>query len=382
MNAREDLERLRQELAQFIAGDNDPGPKPAEPEGLGNPASAQAAMEELKRLLSASGSEQDPANWIVSKTRPPDTRTEPQEHDHTLEDEILLLEDRIDAEEPVHENATPERPVPAGEEVQRRELQETGTRFSGLKRGLVATAIGVALLIPGSGGFLFFMHAGPDTPAVATAAIPPRAVAPTLGPGHESAGELAVSTGLINATANQVEATAASAVPGTSPTEAAPQKSEATVSTATAAPSAVPPQDAEATVSTVTGAPSSEAGPPTAIIRGNSNRTGTDAAELLVRGDARFALADLAGARLLYERAATGGNALAALRLGQTYDPAFLARTRFKGVRGDPSSAASWYMRADKLGAPEAEALLRALAADVGLSAVNPNKRPPMPARK
>ena len=381
MNAREDLERLRQELAQFVAGDNDPGPKPAEPEGLGNPASAQAAMEELKRLLSGSGSEQDPANWIVSKTRPPDTRTEPQEHDHTLEDEILLLEDRIDAEEPVHENATPERPVPAGEEVQRRELQETGTRFSGLKRGLVATAIGVALLIPGSGGFLFFVHAGPDTPAVATAAIPPLAVPPTLGPGHESAGELAVSTGLINPTANQGEVTAPSAGPGTSPA-AAPQQSEATVSTATAAPSAVPPQDAEATVSTVTGAPSSEAGPPTAIIRGNSNRTGTDAAELLVRGDARFALADLAGARLLYERAATGGNALAALRLGQTYDPAFLARTRFRGVRGDPSSAPSWYMRADRLGAPEAEALLRALAADVGLSAVNPNKRPPMPARK
>ena len=255
MNAREDLERLRQELAQFIAGDNDPRSKPAEPEGLGNPASAQAAMEELKRLLSGSGSEQDPANWIVSKTRPPDTRTDPQEHDHTLKDEILLLEDRIDAEEPVHENATPEGPVPAGEEVQRRELQETGTRFSGLKRGLVATAIGVALLIPGSGGFLFFVHAGPDTPAVATAAIPPLAVPPTLGPGHESAGELAVSTGLINPTANQGEATAPSAGPGTSPAAAAPQESEATVSTATAAPSAVPPQDAETTVSTVTAAP-------------------------------------------------------------------------------------------------------------------------------
>ena len=361
MNAREDLERLRQELAQFVAGDNDPGPKPAEPEGLGNPASAQAAMEELKRLLSGSGSEEAPADWIVSKTRPPNKCTEPQQHDHTREDEILLLEDRINAEEPVDENATPKRPVPAGEEVQRRELQEPGTRFSWLKRGLVATAIGVALLIPGSGGFLFFMHAGPDTPAVATAAIPPLAVPPTLGPGHESAGELAVSTGLINPTANQGEVTAPSAGPGTSPA-AAPQQSEATVSTATAAPS-------------------SEAGPPTAVIRGNSNRKGTEAAELLGRGDARFALADLAGARLLYERAATGGNALAALRLGQTYDPAFLARTRLKGVRGDPSSAASWYMRADRLGAPEAEALLRALAADVGLSAANPNKRPPMPAR-
>ena len=345
MNAREDLERLRQELAQFVAGDNDPGPKPAEPEGLGNPASAQAAMEELKRLLSGSGSEEAPADWIVSKTRPPNKCTEPQQHDHTREDEILLLEDRINAEEPVDENATPKRPVPAGEEVQRRELQEPGTRFSWLKRGLVATAIGVALLIPGSGGFLFFMHAGPDTPAVATAAIPPLAVPPTLGPGHESAGELAVSTGLINPTANQGEVTAPTCRVASSRHRIASVRMNSYTSLTCR----------------------------NRTIRAGNIRSGFSCTAVS---------AVLTQPRVASTRQRRRYSALAALRLGQTYDPAFLARTRLKGVRGDPSSAASWYMRADRLGAPEAEALLRALAADVGLSAVNPNKRPPMPARK
>ena len=87
---------------------------------------------------------------------------------------------------------------------------------------------------------------------------------------------------------------------------------------------------------------------------------------LMARGDALFAQGDVVAARLFYEFAADAGNAQAALRLGQTYDPAFLAQAQLKGVRPDASVAASWYHKADKLGASEAAPMLRALANDLG----------------
>jgi hypothetical protein len=84
-----------------------------------------------------------------------------------------------------------------------------------------------------------------------------------------------------------------------------------------------------------------------------------EAAVLLSRGDAQFALGDLASARLFYERAADGGNGEAALRLGETYDPNFLQRAKLLVVKGDPAAAVFWYRRARELGAAEAEILLK-----------------------
>jgi TPR repeat protein len=84
--------------------------------------------------------------------------------------------------------------------------------------------------------------------------------------------------------------------------------------------------------------------------------------ELLARGDALFGLGDLVSARLFYERAAYGGDPKAAVQLGETYDPSFLARARLSGVSGDALLAVYWYQRARELGAPEAEILLRAIA--------------------
>jgi hypothetical protein len=83
--------------------------------------------------------------------------------------------------------------------------------------------------------------------------------------------------------------------------------------------------------------------------------------ELLVRGDALFAAGDLTSARLFYERAANAGDAQAALRLGETYDPAFLVPKRFGGGKGDAGLAGHWYLRADALGSAEAGLLLKAL---------------------
>jgi TPR repeat protein len=82
---------------------------------------------------------------------------------------------------------------------------------------------------------------------------------------------------------------------------------------------------------------------------------------LLIRGDSLIAKGDVASARLFYERAAEAGDGEAALRLGESYDPAFLARAHLSGVRGDALAAARWYRRAHELGTIEAETLLRTI---------------------
>ena len=83
-----------------------------------------------------------------------------------------------------------------------------------------------------------------------------------------------------------------------------------------------------------------------------------DTTALLTRGDALLGIGDIASARLFYERAADAGNAQAAIRLGGTFDPSFLAQARLNGVRGDPAVALKWYKRARDLGASEADILV------------------------
>ena len=91
-------------------------------------------------------------------------------------------------------------------------------------------------------------------------------------------------------------------------------------------------------------------------------RSSIEAAALLARGDSLFAVGDVASARLFYERASAAGNAQAALRLGESYDPLFLAQARITRVRGDLAVATRWYRRARDLGAGEAEILLKSAA--------------------
>lgn len=80
--------------------------------------------------------------------------------------------------------------------------------------------------------------------------------------------------------------------------------------------------------------------------------TATDIAELLTRGDAFLLIGDVTSARLFYERAADAGDRQAAMRMGATFDPAFLGRAGLRGARGDPAKANSWYNHALDLGAP------------------------------
>jgi TPR repeat protein len=87
-------------------------------------------------------------------------------------------------------------------------------------------------------------------------------------------------------------------------------------------------------------------------------------AELIIlrtRGDSFFALGDIASARRFYERAAEAGDGQAALRLGESYDPAFLQQSRFWGMRADLPLALVWYKRARELGISEAQVLLKSI---------------------
>jgi len=80
--------------------------------------------------------------------------------------------------------------------------------------------------------------------------------------------------------------------------------------------------------------------------------------KLMERGAAMMALGDVSAARLLYQRAAEAGNGQAAIELGRTYDPQYLAKTNLVGIKPDPTLASNWYQRALALGDTKAGSLL------------------------
>jgi len=99
-------------------------------------------------------------------------------------------------------------------------------------------------------------------------------------------------------------------------------------------------------------APGSSA--PSSAPEGSTRFTAVQIAELLVRGDSFLHAGDVASARLFYERAADAGDWQAAIRMGATFDPAFLGRASVRTV-GDPTTAQSWYRHAIDLGAPKTD---------------------------
>jgi general secretion pathway protein A len=90
--------------------------------------------------------------------------------------------------------------------------------------------------------------------------------------------------------------------------------------------------------------------PPRTQSSTNQDLSATEIAALVARGDNFIRAGDIASARLFYERAAEAGDRPAALRLGTTFDPGFLARAGLRGITGDTGQAAFWYDRARDLG--------------------------------
>ncbi len=127
---------------------------------------------------------------------------------------------------------------------------------------------------------------------------------------------------------------------------------------------AKPPEDAAPIVAVAPGPLAPDPTPVVALpvpmaLPGVLRASTAESSALRARGDSLFGVGDVASARLFYERAIDAGDAPAALRLGETYDPLFLALARLNGVRGDLAVATRWYRRARDLGASEAEILLK-----------------------
>lgn len=91
--------------------------------------------------------------------------------------------------------------------------------------------------------------------------------------------------------------------------------------------------------------------------------SGTDAGQLLQRGDQLLASGDIIAARHFFELVAESGDGRAALRLGKTYDPAFLQQSGVRGIPGNPATAKFWYLKAIASGDKDADMRLLQLMA-------------------
>jgi hypothetical protein len=103
--------------------------------------------------------------------------------------------------------------------------------------------------------------------------------------------------------------------------------------------------------------PSGTQPPEKPTARGDTNSppaTGAEVADLLARGDSFILVGDVISARVFYARAFDAGDGRAALRMGATFDPAFLSRAGLADTTGDPAQARAWYHRALELGATAA----------------------------
>jgi Peptidase C39 family len=183
---------------------------------------------------------------------------------------------------------------------------------------------------------------------VAAASAPARPMPPVA----PSAAMPALSESIGRPAAAVAQETAAPAPEPTS--SASPAQAEPPAGPAVAAAPAAPIPSYEVS----TAAPSTDP-----ISSAEPRLSAPEIATLLARGDVLFGTGDLAAARTFYERAADAGDAQAAVRLGETYDPSFLDRAHLRGVRGNVVTALAWYRRARDLGAAEAEVLLNSLEA-------------------
>jgi TPR repeat protein len=89
-----------------------------------------------------------------------------------------------------------------------------------------------------------------------------------------------------------------------------------------------------------------------------------DEIALMIRtGADLMASKDFAAARLMYQRAAEAGSALAAFALAETYDPLVVGKLNARGgIAPDVALAQFWYEKAKDLGSTDAPERLERLA--------------------
>jgi hypothetical protein len=136
-------------------------------------------------------------------------------------------------------------------------------------------------------------------------------------------------------------------------TQANPVDAAAAPERVPSVPTALPDPEPRATPMAIS-APS--AAPPKPVL------SAQDIAEMVERGRILFDSGDVAAARLFFRRAASAGNAAAALAMGATYDPDVLAKRFVRGIGADPEAARMWYEKARELGSPEGPRRIEMLA--------------------
>lgn len=87
---------------------------------------------------------------------------------------------------------------------------------------------------------------------------------------------------------------------------------------------------------------------------------------LMQTGENLLSAGDIAGARVLLQRAAEARNARAALMLAATYDPVVLEQLGVYGIAPDVALARTWYEKAKEFGSQEAPRRLELLASQAG----------------
>jgi len=205
---------------------------------------------------------------------------------------------------------------------------------------------------------------GPAGPRAETA-TPNSAPTPVPAPGEPPAMPVAAA-GPVHSAAAEAPANPPAASPPADPSGEMAVKAPAEAAPPAPAPAepAAPPPAPEP-VDASPPPPQTEvppvAPPPARTEEAGGKPSAAERAALIARGDTLFAAQDIAAARLFYDRAADAGDALAALRMGETFDPAFLARAHLSGIVGDRAQAARWYRRARELGNGDADIMLKSL---------------------
>jgi hypothetical protein len=95
----------------------------------------------------------------------------------------------------------------------------------------------------------------------------------------------------------------------------------------------------------------------------NSRPASPNEQMLMSRADASFKKGDVSGARVIYEYLAMQGSAMAAIAMGESYDPLVLNKLVVMGLAPDAAKARQWYEKAEQLGSGDARSRLNALAA-------------------
>ena len=230
--------------------------------------------------------------------------------------------------------------------------------LSGIYIGASLTANPPSPAAPAGGGVYMANPAPIEAPTAnssAAAALPSEPMGSPSSPRNMTAAEAA--------NAPSSSATALPGIGGITPEmESMPTPASAEpVASAPPAPTeslTAPPTAAEMVISTP---PAIAPAPTSAAALAQPDLPDVQRQAFLLRGDALFSAGDVTSARLFYQRGSDAGDGTAALRLGETFDAAFLDRAGLSHVRSDLKQAVSWYRRARDLGNAEAEILLKSL---------------------